>query len=246
MLCLLLIAAGMGLVPKPIGPTPAPVTLTTRDRVTVFADAYPAAIPNAPVLLLFHQAGSGKGEYAPLGPRLALLGYNALAIDQRSGGAMYGENQTLAHIGKPSPFLSVLPDMEAALAWAKRVHPGAKVVLVGSSYSASLAFVLAARHPREIAAVAAFSPGEYFDDKAMVRRAARTVTVPVFIDSGNDPTEIANAKLIYDAAGSHDKREYVPRSGIHGASTLRDDRDPAGALDNWNAFVAFLRRVTGR
>jgi dienelactone hydrolase len=244
MLPLLVLVANLGLVPKPLLASPMPLTLTAHDGVRVYADAYAGASPSAPVLLLFHQAGSGKGEYAPIAPRLAMLGYNAIAIDQRSGGAMYGPNQTAAGVGKTVPMEAALTDMEAALAWARATHPAAKVVAIGSSYSASLVFVLAAEHPGDLAAVAAFSPSEYFSNRNYVRAAAKRVRVPVFIDSGADPQEVANAKSIFTAVGSHDKREYVPKAGVHGASTLRDDRDPAGANDNFDALVSFLRHAT--
>jgi dienelactone hydrolase len=244
MLPLLVIVANLGLLPKTIGPTPMPVTLTARDGVKVYADSYPAFSPTAPVLLLFHQADSGRGEYAPLGPRLATLGFNAIAIDQRSGGDMYGTNQTAAELGKSASMQDALPDLEAALAWARANHPISKIVAVGSSYSAALVFVLAAKHPGDLAGVAAFSPSEYFPDPKYVRSAARKLKIPVFIDSGSDPKEIANAKAIFVAVGSRDKTQFVPKAGIHGASTLRNDRDPDGANDNFDALLAFLRRVT--
>jgi dienelactone hydrolase len=194
-------------------------------------------------LLLFHQADSGKGEYAPLAPRLAALGFNAIAIDQRSGGDMYGTNETAAQLGKTVSEQDALPDMEAALAWARATHPASKIVAVGSSYSAALVFVLAAKHPGDLAAVAAFSPSEYFPKPSYVRTSARKLKIPVFIDSGSDPQEIANARNIFAAVGSHDKMQYIPKAGVHGASTLRVDRDAAGASDNFDALVAFLRRV---
>jgi hypothetical protein len=65
----------------------------------------------------------------------------------------------------------------------------------------------------------------------------------VFIDSGSTPEEIANAKAAYAAVPSKLKVEYVPKAGIHGASTLRADRDPDGFTANWDAVQAFLKRV---
>lgn len=241
-----LLAAGMGLVPRLVAPTPLPVTLLTNDGVTLAADSYRAASPTAPVILLFHQAGSAKSEYAPIAPRLVTLGFNALAIDQRSGGNLFAPaNATVQHLGHSAPYLDVLRDMEAALAWARRTYPSAPVYAWGSSYSASLVFALAARHPHEIAAVLAFSPGEYFDDKRYVRAAARNVRVPVFVDSASDPAEERNAREILDAARSTVKERFVPHAGVHGSSTLRDDRDAAGAAENWQAVTAFLARIGG-
>ncbi len=235
--------AGMGLVP-PVPTAGAPVAFDAADGITVYARVYEAA-PNAPVILLFHQAGSGKSEYATIAPRLVKLGFNALAIDQRSGGDLYQPpNETVAHLGKNAPsYLDAVPDIEAAIAWAKRVHPRSAIYLWGSSYSAALVFVLAARHPHDVAAVLAFSPGEYFPDKEMVHAAARKVEVPVFVDSAADPVEIANARSILAVVPAKHKVQYVPTAGVHGSSTLREDRDPDGADANWAAVVAFLKSL---
>jgi alpha-beta hydrolase superfamily lysophospholipase len=194
--------------------------------------------------LLFHQAGSSKSEYEPIAPRIVQLGMSALAIDQRSGGDLYvPANETVEHLGKSEGYESALDDLEAAVAWAKITHPGAPIYVLGSSYSAALVFVLAARHPHDIAAVIAFSPGEYLSDKNAVHAAARTIHVPVFIDSSSDRAEIAAARSIYESIPAKRKVQYVPSTGIHGASTLRPDRDPAGADANWEALSAFLRSL---
>jgi dienelactone hydrolase len=244
MLRTLVLVAGLGLVPKIVAPSPSPVTLSAADGVAVYAQMYVAPSGPAPVILLFHQANSSKSEYAPIAPRLVELGYNVLAIDQRSGGDLYQPgNETVQHLGKSEPYLAALQDMDAALAYAQRRFPGARVVAWGSSYSASLVFAFAAKHPHDIAAVLAFSPGEYFDDKHYVRNAAKRVRVPAFVDSASDTQEERDAREIYDALHSHIKVDFVPKSGTHGSSTLRDDRDPAGAAENWDAVTAFLARA---
>src|SRR5271165_5000114 len=197
MLAAFALIAGMGLVP-PLTPSASSLVLTASDGVKIYARSYPVAIARAPVVLLFHQAGSSKTEYEPIAPRIAELGMNVLAIDQRSGGDMYVPgNETVEHLGKSTDYMSVLPDMEAALVWARRTHPGAPVYIVGSSYSAALVFLFAARHPHEIAAVAAFSPDEYLPDKTAVHAAAKSVHAAVFIDSSSDKSEIDAARSIY-------------------------------------------------
>jgi alpha-beta hydrolase superfamily lysophospholipase len=246
MLRALVLIGGLGLVPAAPGPVPTEFTLKAADGVVIYARAWAAEAPGAPTILLFHQAGSSKSEYAPLGPRLAELGYNALAIDQRSGGDLYQPpNETVQHLGRSEAYPAVLPDMEAALAWARQTHPHAPIYAWGSSYSAALVFALAARHPHEIDAVIAFSPGEYLDDKHFVRDAAKRVRVPVFIDSAADADEERSARAIYDAVAASTKEDYVPKAGIHGASTLRADRDPDGAAENWTAVTAFLAKLPG-
>jgi dienelactone hydrolase len=221
-----------------------PVTLTAADGVKVFGTVWRAQKPRPPVLLAFHQAGSSAAEYAPIAPRLVAAGFTVLAIDQRSGNAMFGANRTVDALGREASYDEALPDLEAALAWGRAEAKGAPVVVMGSSYSAALVFVLAAAHPGEVAAVVAFSPGEYLATPDKVARAAAKVTVPVWIDQASSADEIARSAAILKAVRSSDKTRFVAKTkSVHGASTLRNDRNPSGAEAHWPALLAFLARV---
>jgi dienelactone hydrolase len=224
---------------------PQQVELKTADGVTVYGTYYPTPHQPKAIILLFHQAGSSKGEYAGIAPQLVHAGYAALAIDQRSGGDLYGPNRTAAGAklsGQESAdYLSVLPDMEAALDWAKAKGP--PIILWGSSYSASLVFLVAASAKAQVRGVVAFSPGEYFDDKRLIEGQAAKVTVPVFVDQASTPEEIAEGKAIVSATKSTDRQQYIPKTGVHGSSTLNASKNPGGADENWQAVLAFLKRV---
>lgn len=217
-----------------------PMTLKASDGVTVYARYYEAAQPKA-LILLFHQAGSSKDEYATIAPRLVEAGYSALAIDQRAGGGLYGKNETAAGIRRKADYLEAIPDLQAALGWARRQK--LPIVLWGSSYSSSLIFPVAAGDPQGIEALLSFSPGEYFDsDKAMVRRAAAKVSVPVLVASTE--AEKSEADPIMAALpGNPLSVRLVPAKGVHGSSTLIASRNPGGAEANWKAVLGFLDRV---
>ncbi|QNA84654.1 alpha/beta hydrolase [Sphingomonas sp. So64.6b] len=239
-LSLALIACGPGVSNAS---TAAPVTVKARDGITVFARHYKTDKPKA-LILLFHQAGSGKGEYATIAPRLNAAGYDALAIDQRSGGEMFGENETALLVGKDPGYLAAQPDLQAAVDWAKTQK--LPVIIWGSSYSSSLVFPLAAANPGVVKAVLSFSPGEYFDDKSLISKAAAKLAVPVFVTSAGDAEEVARAKPIFDAVPGAGKVFYQPKEGgVHGSSTLIEKRNPKGAEANWTAVLAFLKSVTG-
>ncbi|KGI78369.1 hypothetical protein LF63_0105210 [Oleiagrimonas soli] len=193
------------------------------------------------MLLLFHQAGASRHEYDPLIATFTKLGYDTLAIDQRSGGSLFGgRNRTVVKLGHSASYLEALPDLEAALTWA-RARGYRTIVAVGSSYTSSLVLLLAARHPQAITAVASFSPGEYFADKNLVKQAAAKVTVPLYVTT--DPAESERVdEVLRDAHGANITR-YRPASGVHGASTLVCARDPDGCKANLASFEAFLRKV---
>ena len=219
----------------------APITLKAADGVVVYGRLYRAEHPKA-TILLFHQAGSSKDEYATIAPRLVAAGYTALAIDQRSGGSLYGANETAAHVAGKPDYLDAAQDLQAAVDWG--VAQKVPVIVWGSSYSSSLVFPLAVRNGGKIAAVLSFSPGEYFDDKALVARAAAKLTVPAYITSAPSADEVDAAKTIADAVPHGLATRYVPMSGVHGSSTLiAAKEDPKGAETNWMPVLAFLRKV---
>lgn len=169
-------------------------------------------------------------------------GFDALAIDQRSGGDLFGPNLTMAGVrGRPG-YLDAKKDLDAAFAWGIRRH--APVVLWGSSYSAALVFLVAAEHPGAVRAVLAFSPGEYLDGKDTVRIAASRVRAPIFVTSAQTVAEVKAAARIVAAAPARQKMQYVPvAGGVHGASTLIVGRNPGGAAANWAAVSRFLDRA---
>jgi dienelactone hydrolase len=217
-----------------------PVTLTASDGLTVYGRSYQAANPKA-LILLFHQAGSSKDEYATIAPRLVEAGYSALAIDQRSGGGMYGKNETADALGRKADYLEARPDLQAALDWARQQK--LPIILWGSSYSSALIFPLAAQNPQGIIALLSFSPGEYFDsDKHMIAAAAAKLRVPVFVASTREETGDADP-IIAALPKTAGIVRYVPEHGVHGSSTLIAKRNPAGAEANWRAVLAFLDRI---
>ena len=220
------------------------ITFTAADGVVVHADRYGAGSPRG-IVLAFHKAGSNRGEYDIIAPRLVRDGFEVIAVDQRSGGTLYGRRNETARLSHGSGgYMAALPDMEAALRFATENAAGRPIVVIGSSYSASLALILASRHP-EIAAVALFSPGEYLGSVS-VRAAAAQVTVPLFVTSAPDPDEIAAARSFVQASPARIKEQFVPTEGVHGASILRTDEDPRGAEAAWGALESFLGKVVPR
>jgi len=218
-----------------------PQTVKATDRLNIVGLLYPASEPRA-IVLLFHQAGSSKYEYDTIGPRLAAQGFTALAIDQRAGGTLFGDNSTVHLLGGSQPYLDAEKDLQGALDWAVTQH--LPVIVWGSSYSSALVFLLAAENPGKVQGVLAFSPGEYLSAPDKVRNAAAKVTVPVFVTSAKEAGEIAAAKAIIDASPAQTKVRYVPpTAGVHGSSTLIPDRNAQGAEENWRAVEAFLNQV---
>ncbi len=221
-----------------------PVTLTAADKVKVFATYYGTGDKSKPIVLLFHMAGANGAEYATIAPKLNALGFNALAVDQRSGGTAFGRaNKTVEALGHSTAYRAALPDLQAALDWASANH-AAKIIVAGSSYSASLVFLLAADNPGKIAGLMAFSPGEYLGGAHVVRdAAAKLKDIAVFVTSASDRGEIAAARAIVKAVPGRAKTQFVPKRAPHGASALREDANPAGYKEAWAAVERFLKNL---
>ena len=224
---------------------PETLSFQAGDGLEVTADFYRVSNGKAPLVVLFHQAGSSRGEYKDIAPRLNQLGYAALAVDQRSGRADGGiDNQTAARAkkaGLPTGYADALPDMKAAIEHARGLT-GGPIVIWGSSYSASLVLKLAG-DGEPVSAILAFSPGEYFSDSSAIRKAASGIEAPTFITSARNET--GQWKAIFDAIPNADKQGFVPPvAGRHGSSALKRSQGK-NAEPYWKAVEAFLTRHLG-
>lgn len=116
--------------------------------------------------------------------------------------------------------------------------------MLGRSYSAALVFPLAAGAGAgaSVSAVLAFSPGEYLSGVS-VRAAASRVGYPVFVTQDSDRAEQAGAAEFLAMLPGRPRRQFHPVAGAHGASILREDRNPRGAAAGWSAVDAFLDEV---
>ncbi len=140
------------------------ITFLSLDSLLITAEHYHLK-QDAPVIVLCHQAGYSRGEYTEIAPKLVQMGFNCIAIDQRSGGSINGvinrTNQRAVAKSIPTSFNDAKQDIEAAVKWAKN-HYKRKVILWGSSYSSSLSLILA-KEMAEVEKVLSFSPGEYLN-----------------------------------------------------------------------------------
>ena len=204
------------------------VTLPSADGLLMTADIYaPYKNGEVPIIVLFHQAGWSRGEYREIAPWLNSLGYNCMAVDQRSGEAVGGVvNETARRAGeenRPTGYISALPDIRAALTYARRHYGESGVIAWGSSYSAALVLKVAGDSPGLVDAVLAFSPGEYFQragkSATWIQEFARYITVPVFITSSrNEADDWAD---IFQAIEPGQKMSFVPATeGRHGSRAL--------------------------
>ncbi len=246
---LVLAAAMIGwkvMIPVKTSPVTAQtVTFQTADGLTVTGDLYLSEDLSAPFILLCHQAGYSRGEYLEIAPKLNKLGYNCLAIDQRSGRGVNGvtneTNKAAQSAGLSVGYVAAYPDLEAALGYLIEQYHPKQLIAWGSSYSASLVLILAAEHPNDVQAVLSFSPGEYFSfNDQHIKDYAKKITQPVFITSSK--SEAPAWRDIASAISSKGCVFFVPQgSGVHGSSALMEKTK--NNAEYWTAVEDFLKSL---
>jgi dienelactone hydrolase len=216
------------------------VTFPSKDGLMITADEY-IDDEKMPYMILCHQAGYSRGEYINTASRFQKFGYNCLAVDLRSGKEANGiTNETAALAAKkrkPTGYLDSEQDILAAIDYVYK-KTNKKVILVGSSYSASLVLKIAAGSDK-VKAVLAFSPGEYFAGKLNVKEAVKLLDKPVFVTSSK--AEAADvAALMKDVKN---KNQFTPSNpGDHGSKALWKESN-ANYHEYWLALLMFMRGI---
>ncbi|UCE92780.1 MAG: hypothetical protein JSV73_08085 [Flavobacteriaceae bacterium] len=220
------------------------ISFKSDDGLTITADLYLEHENKAPFIILYHQAGYSRGEYRSIAPKLNAMGFNCMAVDQRSGDQVNGViNQTHKEAvskGLETQYLDALPDIEAAYLYVKFGIKPEKIILWGSSYSAAIMFYMGSVHHTNLDGILSFAPGSYFkiNNKELKTYAAR-ITCPVFVTSAR--SEHKNWKEMYDKVPS-EKSYFLPQSeGRHGSKALWPDNP--NHREYWNAVKEFLNSL---
>lgn len=220
------------------------VTFPSLDGLQVSANIYQIDT-TSPVIVLCHQARFNKFEYAGIAKKLNKMGFNCIAIDQRSGGPisiMPNETKVRAVAQKkPTDYLDAEQDIIAAINYAvKRYHK--PVILWGSSYSSTLALYIAAKN-KNVKAVIAFSPGNYFavDKGSLIEKLAH-MEKPLFITSSK--SEASATKELFKEVNPDDFHVYFEPSGEghHGSKALWDTQQDSN--EYWLAIDKFLNKIS--
>ncbi|MEO9802144.1 MAG: alpha/beta hydrolase [Reichenbachiella sp.] len=221
------------------------IKIKAADGVEVTVDLHITHPDTVPFIILYHQAGWSRGEYQEIAPTLNQLGFNCMAVDQRSGKAVNNvENRTFIsarQLMKETKYIDALPDMNAAVNHAREFLAKGDLIIWGSSYSAALVLKIAGDRPNDIAGVLAFSPGEYFQSmgkpKDFITISASKIQCPSFITSAK--SERNSWWNINEVIPTETKTYYLPEtSGNHGSRALWSKF--SDNLNYWDAVKTFL------
>lgn len=224
------------------------ISFNSKNGLEVTADLYLTNNTKAPFIILFHQAGWSRGEYLEIAPKLNAMGYNCMAVDQRSGEKVNNIiNETAKRAtekGLSSDYPDALPDMLAAIDYVKANYKMKKLILWGSSYSSALVLKIAGDYPDIADATLSFAPGEYFErfgqSEDWITQSAKYIKIPVFITSAKK--EHVYWKSIFEAIPTTSKQSFLPTTeGHHGSRALWEQFDDHEAY--WTAVNDFLKNI---
>lgn len=226
---------------------PQTVTLpATEDRWTLSATLLNGTLPDRAVVLV-HQLGSSRSEWAPLVQRLQRApAVTTLAIDLRGHGAStrgpQGEQTTWESFGTDAAqWAGVVSDVDAALRFLS-LGQFRRVALVGSSIGAS-ACIAAASRSAMVDAVVMISPGLRYHGldargplSVFIADPSRPRRVLLLGGDSDEPAAEALPALASLGVGRVDSALYGGERH-HGVSLC--NADPA----RWDRVEAFVREA---
>ena len=216
------------------------VKFKSLDDLEITADYYKVANAKG-LILLCHRSHSNRAEYREIAPKLNKLGFSCFAIDQRSGMNVFTEiNQTssLAKAkGLATGYLDAKQDIESAIEYCFKENGNKQIILCGSSYSASLALIIAQKS-NKVKAVLAFSPGEYLKG-IVLKDEIKNIKTPIFVTCTKK--EIAKIEHLFEFVSPNSVSFFKAKvDGFHGAKTLWQSVN--GFEQYWLALNNFLKQ----
>ena len=222
---------------------PEKVEFSAGDGLLISGNLYNIG-KEKPIILLAHQAGYNRIEYADIAPKLNELGYNCFAVDLRSGGAFAGKpnntNVRAVEKGLNPKMIDAQQDITATIDYLYERY-NQKVIVWGSSFSSSLALFEGLNNSK-IKAIVAFSPGDYFGDATTsLSEVFSKIEKPYLATSSKEESK-ALSKLIRELKAENNQQQFIPKSnGFHGSRALWEGQE--GAEEYWNAIIQFLAKV---
>ena len=222
---------------------PITVEFPSMDSLMISANIYEIS-KDSPVIVLCHQARFNKFEYEGIAQKLNKLGFDCIAIDQRSGGPIGNKiNETAIRAledGKATDYIDAEPDIIAAINYAVARY-GKPIILWGSSYSSTLALYIAAEN-NNVSAIVAFSPGNYLSEyKGSLTDVLTGFEKPMFVTSSKREAESVKS-LLQKVDMNENQILFEPLGeGHHGSRALWKSQQ--GGEEYWIAVNEFLTSI---
>jgi dienelactone hydrolase len=220
----------------------AKVSFPSSDNLMITADNYISKKSN-PYIILLHTEGSARAEYDFIAARLLKLNYNCLAVDLRSGERFEFNTNETSKRAKEKGFSTALQesakDIQAAIDYVKSMSDSS-IILLGSSFSATLSIILAENDPL-IDAVIAFSPGNFFLPESDLREIIPNYAKPLF--AGFSADEYPFVEDIFTGTDQNRLTVFKPTEskGFRTVKALFNSN--TGSEEYWFALLVFFRNI---
>ncbi|MBI9013144.1 MAG: alpha/beta hydrolase [Clostridiales bacterium] len=217
------------------------ITFPSKDGLLITADTY-IIDETSDFMVLFHQAEMSRGEYIDTALRFNELGYNVMAVDQRSGLTVNDVlNETAKRAkeeGYPISWADAGMDIQASIEYVRDEFKCNSMYILGSSYSASLVLSIAPEYKTILKGVICFSPSDKVKwNEKSVKEILKDSNLPIFMTSKK--REIVFVEDLFQHVTSDIKVHYKPEtSGRHGSIALWDSVKDSHQY--WEALIAFL------
>lgn len=214
----------------------------SEDSLLITADHYRSKEEN-PYIILAHGENSSRGVFDSIADRFVKMNYNCLAVDLRHG-EKYGyiNNETAQRARQHGRIINqrtAEDDLAAAIDFIYGTSKQ-KLILLGSSSSASITLKLAAGNEK-IKAVIALSPGEFYRPEFELEGFLKNINKPLFI-TGNQE-EINYYQRIIDMIETPTISLYKPSdyTSLRGNELLLKSNH----LQNeyWFALLIFIKSL---
>jgi uncharacterized protein len=181
------------------------VTFTTSDHIKLAGRLYGHG---QTVIIFSNQTDTTAGNWQPIAQEFAARGYLTLCYDYRGR----GDSQGTRDLGP-----SMLPDLRAAVAFARRLG-ARRIVLVGASIggavTANVAATAAATTP--IAAVAIISaPGDFGPGLGVTAATIASISAPKLLMNSQGDSYASDIQTMYNEARQPKALQFYP-GGDHG------------------------------
>lgn len=218
------------------------IVFQASDSLEVVAHLYEMDA-SYPYIILLHQGNYSKGEFKDIAISLLKLKYNCLAVDLRYGGSINSVPDETAINAKDERVLRSMYDsrldIEAAINYVYE-KSNQEMILLGSSYSATLALKMGKDSPK-VKAIIAYSPGEFFRNQFLIHDELEGIDKPVYI--AGTQLEYTYLKKLAELVPKKNLVVFQPQNddGKHGAKALwKTDKV---AKEYWLSLLMFINSL---
>lgn len=217
------------------------IEFKSNDGLLISADLYEVK-GHKGLIVLCHRSHCNRAEYRETAPKFNKLGYSCLALDQRSGMKIFGESNETKNRAKeqklPTGYLDARPDIEAGIEYAYKLNGNKPIILLGSSYSASLSMLIA-QESEKVKAVIVFSLGEHLKGLELSKKIA-AISIPIYATSARK--EIKEVEDVLQFVDKKYVNQFKPKGeGFHGSKILWES--VKGFETHWVELKKFLDMI---